>query len=132
VDGLTALVRPGRVTGFLGQNGAGKSTTMRLILGLDRADRGEILVAGRRYAGRRAPLREIGAVLEGRPFHPGRTVRDHLRWLAASNDIAGHRSVRSSTESDSAQWQDSEQGSFPWACRSGSELPPPCSAIRPS
>jgi ABC-2 type transport system ATP-binding protein len=87
VDGVTFTVQPGRVTGFLGPNGAGKSTTMRMVLGLDRPTAGSVTVNGRRYQLSSAPLREVGALLEARALHPGRSARDHLRWLAASNGI---------------------------------------------
>ena len=91
VDGITFTVEPGRVTGFLGPNGAGKSTTMRMILGLDRPSAGSVTVNGHRYADSPAPLREVGALLEARALHPGRSARDHLRWLAVSNAIPGTR-----------------------------------------
>jgi ABC-2 type transport system ATP-binding protein len=91
VDGISFTVEPGRVTGFLGPNGAGKSTTMRMILGLDRPSAGSVTVNGHRYADSPAPLREVGALLEARALHPGRTARDHLRWLAVSNRIPGAR-----------------------------------------
>ena len=87
VDGITFTVEPGRVTGFLGPNGAGKSTTMRMVLGLDRPTAGSVTVNGRHYRDSPAPLREVGALLEARALHPGRSARDHLRWLAASNRI---------------------------------------------
>jgi ABC-2 type transport system ATP-binding protein len=87
VDGIDFTVEPGRVTGFLGPNGAGKSTTMRLILGLDRPTAGSVTVNGRRYHDHAAPLREVGALLDAKSLHPGRTARDHLRWMAASNGI---------------------------------------------
>jgi ABC-2 type transport system ATP-binding protein len=87
VDGIDFAVEPGRVTGFLGPNGAGKSTTMRMILGLDRPTAGRVTVNGHRYAAAPAPLREIGALLEAHAVHPGRSARDHLRWMAASNGI---------------------------------------------
>jgi ABC-2 type transport system ATP-binding protein len=87
VDGLGFDVRPGVVTGFLGPNGSGKSTTMRLILGLDAPDAGQARIGGRRYRDLRWPLREVGALLEARAFHPGRSARAHLRALAASNGI---------------------------------------------
>jgi ABC-2 type transport system ATP-binding protein len=87
VDGLDFTVEPGRVTGFLGPNGAGKSTTMRMILGLDRPTSGSVTVAGKRYLEHAAPLREVGALLEAKAMHPGRSARDHLRWMAASNGI---------------------------------------------
>ncbi len=91
VDGLSFDVRPGMVTGFLGANGSGKSTTMRLILGLDAPDAGQARVGGRRFGDLRWPLREVGALLEARAFHPGRSARDHLAALAASNGIARRR-----------------------------------------
>jgi ABC-2 type transport system ATP-binding protein len=87
VDGIDFTVEPGRVTGFLGPNGAGKSTTMRMILGLDRPTSGTVTVNGRRYADNPAPLRQVGALLEAGAIHPGRSARDHLRWLAASNGV---------------------------------------------
>ena len=91
VDALSFDVPPGVVTGFLGPNGAGKSTTMRLILGLDAPDAGEVRIGGRRYRELGWPLREVGAVLEARAFHPGRSARAHLAALAASNDLPGSR-----------------------------------------
>jgi ABC-2 type transport system ATP-binding protein len=91
VDGISFTVEPGRVTGFLGPNGAGKSTTMRMILGLDRPTAGSVTVNGRRYQDVAAPLREVGALLEARALHPGRSARDHLRWLAVSNRIPAAR-----------------------------------------
>jgi ABC-2 type transport system ATP-binding protein len=87
VDAVSFTVEPGRVTGFLGPNGAGKSTTMRMVLGLDRPTSGSVTVNGHRYADSPAPLREVGALLEARALHPGRSARDHLRWLAVSNAI---------------------------------------------
>jgi ABC-2 type transport system ATP-binding protein len=91
VDGLSFDVRPGIVTGFLGPNGSGKSTTMRLILGLDAPDAGQARIGGRRYRELRWPLREVGALLEARAFHPGRSARAHLSALAASNGIPRSR-----------------------------------------
>jgi ABC-2 type transport system ATP-binding protein len=91
VDELSFEVRPGRVTGFLGPNGAGKSTTMRMILDLDAPSGGSISVAGRRYREHREPLRVVGAVLESRAVHPGRTAYNHLRALAESNNIPRRR-----------------------------------------
>lgn len=87
VDDLTFEVRTGTVTGFLGPNGSGKSTTMRLILGLDRADAGEARINGRRYRELSWPLREVGALLEARAFHPGRSAFDHLLALAKASAI---------------------------------------------
>jgi ABC-2 type transport system ATP-binding protein len=91
VDQLSFDVRPGLVTGFLGPNGSGKSTTMRLILGLDRADAGHARIGGRPYGDLRWPLREVGALLEARAFHPGRPARAHLAALAAGNAIGRAR-----------------------------------------
>ena len=91
VDSLTFDVRSSMVTGFLGPNGSGKSTTMRLILGLDAPDAGQARIGGRRYRDLRWPLREVGALLEARAFHPGRSARAHLRALAASNAIPRSR-----------------------------------------
>ena len=87
VDRLSFTVGPGVVTGFLGPNGSGKSTTMRVILGLAAPDAGDALIGGRPYREIASPLREVGAVLEARAFHPGRTARTHLSALAASNAI---------------------------------------------
>lgn len=91
VDDLSFVVRPGVVTGFLGPNGAGKSTTMRMILGLDRPTAGEATVNGKPFADHRAPLHEIGALLEAKGVHPGRPARDHLRALAATTGISTAR-----------------------------------------
>jgi ABC-2 type transport system ATP-binding protein len=91
VDDLSLQIRPGVVTGFLGPNGAGKSTTMRLILGLDRPTSGEALIGGRPYAALRYPLREVGALLDAKAFHPERSARSHLRAMARSNGIPARR-----------------------------------------
>ncbi len=91
VDDLSFTVRPGVVTGFLGPNGAGKSTTMRLILGLDAPSAGRVSVNGKQYAQHRAPLQEVGALLEARAVHTGRSARNHLLALAATHGIATHR-----------------------------------------
>jgi ABC-2 type transport system ATP-binding protein len=91
VDGLTFTVEPGRVTGFLGPNGAGKSTTMRLILGLDAPTRGTVTVNGRPYREHKAPLREVGALLEARSVHPGRSAFHHLLALAQTAGIPRRR-----------------------------------------
>src|SRR5712691_8767902 len=78
VEDLSFTIRPGIVTGFLGPNGSGKSTTMRLILGLDRPTKGTVTVNGRRYREHRAPLHEVGALLEARSVHTGRSAYNHL------------------------------------------------------
>lgn len=91
VDDLTFQARPGVVTGFLGPNGAGKSTTMRMVLGLDRPSAGRATVNGKPFAAHPAPLREIGALLDGKAFHPGRSGRDHLLALAATHRLPVRR-----------------------------------------
>ncbi|MGW9497738.1 ATP-binding cassette domain-containing protein [Streptomyces prasinus] len=91
VTDLSFTVRPGTVTGFLGPNGSGKSTTLRMILGLDAPTRGHATVSGRSYAAHPAPLTEVGALLEARSVHPGRTARHHLRALAHTHGIPGSR-----------------------------------------
>jgi len=91
VDDLTFTVRPGVVTGFLGPNGSGKSTTMRLILGLDAPASGEVTVNGKRYADRAAPLHEVGALLEARSVHTGRSAYNHLLALAQTHGIPRRR-----------------------------------------
>jgi ABC-2 type transport system ATP-binding protein len=91
VDGLTFTVEPGRVTGFLGPNGAGKSTTMRMILGLDAPTSGSVTVNGRPYRDHTAPLREVGALLDARAVHPGRSAYHHLLALAQTSGIRRSR-----------------------------------------
>jgi ABC-2 type transport system ATP-binding protein len=87
VDGLTLTLEPGTVTGFLGPNGAGKSTTMRTIMGLDAPTSGTVTIGGCRYAELDQPLRTIGALLDARAVHPGRSGRDHLLAMALSQRI---------------------------------------------
>lgn len=91
VDGLSFTVRPGVVTGFLGPNGSGKSTTMRLILGLDRPTAGDVLVNGKHYRDHSAPLHEVGALLEARSIHTGRSAYNHLLALAQTHGIGRKR-----------------------------------------
>jgi len=91
VDDLSFTVTPGVVTGFLGPNGSGKSTTMRMVMGLDAPDAGRALVNGVRYDELRWPLREVGALLDAKAFHPGRSARNHLRCLARTNEIPDRR-----------------------------------------
>src|ERR1700712_3597164 len=91
VDDLTFTVRPGVVTGFLGPNGSGKSTTMRMLLGLDRPTSGHSVINGRPYADFPAPLREVGALLEAKAIHTGRSARNHLLAMAATNGIPSRR-----------------------------------------
>jgi ABC-2 type transport system ATP-binding protein len=91
VDQLSFTVRPGVVTGFLGPNGAGKSTTMRMVMGLDAPNSGNVTVNGRHYQDLPWPLHEVGALLEARAIHPGRSARAHLQMLAEANHIAPRR-----------------------------------------
>ena len=91
LDGMTFDVRPGHVTGFVGPNGAGKSTTLRMIVGLDRPDAGTATVGGLRYASLSRPMRHVGALLDPHALHPSRSGRNHLRWLAASQDLPAGR-----------------------------------------
>ena len=91
VADLSFDVLPGRVTGFLGPNGSGKSTTMRMIVGLDAPDAGSVTVGGRAYRSIPRPLREVGALLEAKAIHPGRSARDHLWALAQTNGIGRSR-----------------------------------------
>jgi ABC-2 type transport system ATP-binding protein len=91
VDDLTFTVRPGMVTGFLGPNGAGKTTTMRLILGLDRPATGSVTVNGKPFSALYSPMREVGALLDARAVHGGRSARNHLLCLAQTNDIPRRR-----------------------------------------
>jgi ABC-2 type transport system ATP-binding protein len=91
VDDLSFRIEPGIVTGFLGPNGAGKSTTMRMIVGLDAPTAGSVTVNGKRYVEHSAPLQEVGALLEAKAVHTGRTARNHLRVLAATCGITRGR-----------------------------------------
>jgi ABC-2 type transport system ATP-binding protein len=91
VDTLSFVVRPGVVTGFLGPNGAGKSTTMRMILGLDRPTAGSVTVNGKAYRDHGAPMHEVGALLEARAVHTGRSARNHLLALAQTCGIPKSR-----------------------------------------
>jgi ABC-2 type transport system ATP-binding protein len=91
VDGLTFSIKPGIVTGFLGPNGAGKSTTMRMILGLDKPTSGTATVNGRPYAEHTAPLHEVGALLDAKAMHTGRSAYNHLRAMAATNGVPRSR-----------------------------------------
>jgi len=91
VDHLSFTVAPGRITGFLGPNGAGKSTTMRLILGLDRPSGGTALIDGRLYHDLRDPLRHVGALLEAKAVHGGRTAFNHLLYLAQTQGVPKRR-----------------------------------------
>lgn len=91
VNGIDFVVQPGRVTGFLGPNGAGKSTTMRMIVGLDRPTAGTVTVNGKPYAKHGAPLREVGALLDAKAVHTGRTAYNHLLAMAATHGLGATR-----------------------------------------
>ena len=91
VDSIDFTIRPGIVTGFLGPNGAGKSTTMRMILGLDRPTAGSVTVNGKHYADHAAPLREVGALLDAKAIHTGRTAYNHLLAMGATHGIGKAR-----------------------------------------
>jgi ABC-2 type transport system ATP-binding protein len=91
VDDLTCTIEPGMVTGFLGPNGAGKTTTMRMILGLDHPTSGTATIDGKPYRELADPLRHVGALLDAKQYHPNRSVRAHLRWLAATHRLSAGR-----------------------------------------
>ncbi|WP_345802967.1 ATP-binding cassette domain-containing protein [Microbacterium sp. AZCO] len=91
VDDVSFTVHPGRVTGFLGPNGAGKSTTMRMIVGLDRPTAGQVTIAGTSYTSMRAPLTQVGILLDAKAAHKGRSARTHLRAMAATHGILRSR-----------------------------------------
>ena len=91
VDGISFTVQPGKVTGFLGPNGAGKSTTMRMIVGLDRPTHGTVTVNGRPYAQHRSPLTQVGALLDAKAVHTGRSAQRHLQAMAATHGISDRR-----------------------------------------
>ena len=91
VDDITATIQPGKVTGFLGPNGAGKSTTMRMIMGLDRPTSGGATINGKRYAELQSPLSEVGALLDAKAVHTGRTAYNHLLAMAATHGIPKRR-----------------------------------------
>ena len=91
VNDISFSLQPGQVTGFLGPNGAGKSTTMRMLVGLDRPTSGSVTVLGKPYAEHRNPLSVVGALLDAKGVHPGRSARSHLRALAATHGIGDAR-----------------------------------------
>jgi ABC-2 type transport system ATP-binding protein len=91
VDDLSFTIRPGHVTGFLGPNGAGKTTTMRLLLGLDRPTAGSVTIDGKPFAQVYSAMREVGALLDAKAVHGGRSAYSHLWCLAATNGIPRSR-----------------------------------------
>ena len=130
VNRLSFTVRPGTVTGFLGPNGSGKSTTLRMIIGLDFPDSGQARIGGRAYRELRWPLREVGALLEARAFHPGRTARSHLAALAASNRIPAARVDEVLATVGLAEVAAGARGNSPSAWHSGWASPPRSSETR--
>ena len=104
VDDLSFAVQEGRVTGFLGANGSGKTTTLRVLLGLSQATAGAATIGGRRYADLPNPIREVGAVIANDTFHPGRSAAQHLLVLATAAGIDRHESTSSSKRSGSPTW----------------------------
>ncbi|GAB3843990.1 hypothetical protein GCM10027610_057650 [Dactylosporangium cerinum] len=128
VHDLSFDVRPGLVTGFIGPNGAGKTTTMRMILGLDRPSGGDVTVGGRRYRDLPAPMREVGALIDAKAIHPGRSAYHHLLSLAQSNGIPAARAteVLGLVGLDAVGGR--RVGGFSSACASGSGSPRRCSA----
>jgi ABC-2 type transport system ATP-binding protein len=130
VDGLSFDVHAGTVTGFLGPNGSGKSTTMRLIIGLDTPDAGQARIGGRPYGKLGWPLREVGALLEAKAFHPGRSARGHLTALAAASGIPRSRveEVLGLVGLETAAGRRAGKFSLGMAQRLG--IPPRCSATR--
>ena len=91
VDQLSFTIEPGRITGFLGPNGAGKTTTMRLILGLDHPTGGSVSVNGREFSRSASPMREVGALLDAKAMHGGRSAYNHLLCLAQTNRLPRRR-----------------------------------------
>ena len=91
VDNVSFTVEPGKVTGFLGPNGAGKSTTMRMIVGLDRPTSGTVTINGKPYSRHKAPLHEVGALLDAKAVHTRRSAYNHLRAMAATHGISNKR-----------------------------------------
>ena len=128
VDRLSFEVREGEVTGFLGPNGAGESTTMRMMVGLDAPTSGRVTIDGRPYGDLRFPLRHVGALLEARAIHPGRSARSHLRWLADSNGIDRRRVDEVLDQVGLTDVANRRSGGSPSGWASASASPPPCSA----
>jgi ABC-type transport system involved in cytochrome bd biosynthesis fused ATPase/permease subunit len=127
VINLSFRVEPGSVTGFLGPNGSGKSTTMRLMLGLDNGD-GRTTFDGIEFRAMKDPMRSVGALLEAKAFHPTRKARNHLRLLAAANNIPDTRvdEVMAMVGLNSVAGDNRRSSAWAWA--SGSASPLRCSA----
>ena len=129
VDDLSFEVTPGVVTGFLGPNGSGKSTTMRMIMGLDNPTSGTALVNGKKLAQLKWPLRDVGALLDAKAFHPARSAYNHLLFLAQSNDIPRRASTRCSRSWASPRSHTSAPAAIRSAWDSASASPVHCSGI---
>ena len=112
VDDLSFEVAAGRVTGFLGPNGAGKTTTIRMLLGLARPTSGTATVLGRPYTSLEQPWRTVGVVLDAASFHPRRSARDHLRWVAAGAGVRRARITEALEAVDLAEAADRPVGEF--------------------
>jgi len=131
VDALTFTAAPGIVTGFLGPNGAGKSTTMRMIMGLDTPTAGTVRVNGKPYREHSAPMCQIGALLEAKAVHSGRSAHAHLLALAATHGLPRHRVDEVLDIVGLTDVAGKRAGSFSLGMVSASGSPPRCSATRP-
>ena len=127
VDDLSFEVAEGRVTGFLGPNGSGKTTTLRMLLGLVSITDGTATFGGKRYVDLDHPIRHVGAALEATSFHPTRRAEDHLKTVAmASRHPAAPGWTRRSSWSGSPTWPDAGSASSRSACASACSSPPRC------
>ena len=126
VSDLSFEVNAGRVTGFLGPNGSGKTTTLRILLGLVGSTEGSATFGGRRYVDLDRPIHHVGAVLEATSFHPSRRAEDHLRAVAMAAGIRANESAKHSNWLGWATKEDVGSASSHWACASGCSWPPPC------
>jgi len=115
VDDLSFTVRPGMVTGFLGPNGAGKTTTMRLILGLDSPTKGKVTVNGKPFSALYSPMRELGALLDAKAVHGGRSAYSHLLCLRRPTTSRVSGLTRCFPSSGCRRWPASGPGAFRWA-----------------
>jgi ABC-2 type transport system ATP-binding protein len=132
VDRLTFTVEPGRITGFLGPNGAGKTTTMRLILGLDRPTGGSVTVHGRPFSRLAYPMHEVGALLDAKAVHGGRSAYHHLLCLAQTNALPRTRVGEVLDLVGLAEVASKRSRGSPWAWASGSASRRRCLVIRAS
>ena len=132
VDDLSFSVEPGKITGFLGPNGAGKTTTMRLILGLDRPTKGTVTVHGKDFRELGQPMREVGALLDAKAVHGGRSAYNHLLCLAQTNNLPARRVNEVLDLVGLADVARKRSKGFSSAWASGSASPARCSATRPS